>query len=109
MNLSTMCAWSRVPTLIEEAGADATAIALAADLRISGQPTESILVSRHGAVGRIARELNVRFIDQDDERPQPRYTDTCRPRPSSREPVGYGRYPALTPISLPRCATALTA
>jgi len=72
---------SLVPALIESAAADAPAIAVGADLRTRGFAIESMLETLDHVVGRTARELEVIFIDCDDERLERRYTETRRPHP----------------------------
>jgi RNase adapter protein RapZ len=72
---------SLVPALIESAAADASAIAVGADLRTRGFAIESMLETLDEVVGRTARQLKVLFIDCDDERLERRYTETRRPHP----------------------------
>jgi RNase adapter protein RapZ len=72
---------SLVPALIESAAADAPAIAVGADLRTRGFAIESMLETLDEVVRRTVRELQVLFIDCDDERLQRRYTETRRPHP----------------------------
>lgn len=72
---------SLVPALIESAAADAPAIAVGADLRTRGFAIESMLETLDDVLGRTARELEVLFIDCDDERLERRYTETRRPHP----------------------------
>jgi RNase adapter protein RapZ len=72
---------SLVPALIESAAADAPAIAVGADLRTRGFAIETMLETLDDVVGRTARELEVLFIDCDDERLERRYTETRRPHP----------------------------
>jgi UPF0042 nucleotide-binding protein len=76
---------SLVPALIEGAAADAPAIAVGADLRTRGFAIESMLETLDEVVRRTARELEVLFIDCDDERLQRRYTETRRPHPLARD------------------------
>jgi RNase adapter protein RapZ len=72
---------SLVPALIEGAAADAPAIAVGADARTRGFAIESMLKTLDDVVGRTSRELEVVFIDCDDERLERRYTETRRPHP----------------------------
>ena len=77
---------SLVPALIESIAADASAIAVGADLRTRGFATggfaiESMLEPLDAVVGRTGRELKVLFIDCDDEPLQRRYTESRRPHP----------------------------
>jgi len=72
---------SLVPALIESAAADAPAIAVGADARTRGFAIESMLETLDVVVSRTARELEVLFIDCDDERLERRYTETRRPHP----------------------------
>jgi RNase adapter protein RapZ len=72
---------SLAPALIESAAADAPAIAVGADARTRGFAIESMLETLDEVVGRTARELEVLFIDCDDERLERRYTETRRPHP----------------------------
>ena len=72
---------SLIPALIESIAADASAIAVGADLRTRGFAVETMLEPLDAAVGRTGRELKVLFIDCDDERLQRRYTETRRPHP----------------------------
>jgi RNase adapter protein RapZ len=72
---------SLVPALIENEAADAPAIAVGADLRTRGFAIESMLETLDDVVGRTARELQVIFIDCDDEQLERRYTETRRPHP----------------------------
>jgi len=72
---------SLVPALIENAAADAPAIAVGADARTRGFAIESMLETldtlAHGSV----RQLTTLFVDCDDERLERRYTETRRPHP----------------------------
>src|SRR2546427_5489859 len=72
---------SLVPALIEGAAAEAPAIAVGADLRTRGFANESMLETLDNVVGRTTGELEVLFIDCDDERLERRYTETRRPHP----------------------------
>src|SRR5712672_4403428 len=72
---------SLVPALIENAAADAPAIAVGADLRTRGFAVEGVLETLDDVVGRTDRDLEVLFIDCDDERLERRYTETRRPHP----------------------------
>jgi UPF0042 nucleotide-binding protein len=72
---------SLVPALIENVAADAPAIAVGADARTRGFAIESMLEILDDVVGRTTRELEVLFIDCDDERLERRYTETRRPHP----------------------------
>jgi UPF0042 nucleotide-binding protein len=72
---------SLVPALIESAAADAPAIAVGADLRTRGFAVESMLETLDEVARQTARELQVIFIDCDDERLERRYTETRRPHP----------------------------
>jgi len=72
---------SLVPALIESIAADASAIAVGADLRTRGFVIESMLEPLDAVVGRTGRELKVLFIDCDDEPLQRRYTESRRPHP----------------------------
>ena len=72
---------SLVPALIESIAADASAIAVGADLRTRGFAIESMLEPLDAVVGRTGRELKVLFIDCDDEPLQRRYTESRRPHP----------------------------
>src|ERR1700756_4048745 len=67
---------SLVPALIDSAAADAPAIAVGADLRTRGFAIESVLEPLDDVVGRTARQLEVLFVDCDDERLERRYTET---------------------------------
>ena len=87
---------SLVPALIEGIAADASAIAVGADLRtrgfaIGGFAIESMLEPLDAVVGQTGRELKVLFIDCDDEPLQRRYTETRRPHPLAGDrPVADG-------------------
>jgi UPF0042 nucleotide-binding protein len=70
-----------VPALIESVAADAPAIAVGADARTRGFSLQTMIETLDDVVGRTARELNVIFIDCDDERLERRYTETRRPHP----------------------------
>jgi len=72
---------SLVPALIESIAADASAIAVGADLRTRGFAIESMLEPLDAVVGRTGRELKMLFIDCDDEPLQRRYTESRRPHP----------------------------
>ena len=72
---------SLVPALIENAAADAPAIAVGADPRTRGFSIESMLDTLDAAVHDAADGLQVLFIDCDDERLERRYTETRRPHP----------------------------
>ena len=72
---------SLVPALIESIAVDARAIAVGADLRTRGFAIESMLEPLDAVVGRTGRELEVLFIDCDDEPLQRRYTESRRPHP----------------------------
>jgi UPF0042 nucleotide-binding protein len=72
---------SLVPALIESAAADAPAIAVGTDLRTRGFAVESMLETLDLVIGRTSRQLEVLFIDCDDERLERRYTETRRPHP----------------------------
>lgn len=72
---------SLVPALIENAAADAPAIAVGADARTRGFAMESMLETLDTVVRETVRELKVLFIDCDDERLERRYTETRRPHP----------------------------
>ena len=72
---------SLVPALIENAAANAPAIAVGADARTRGFAIESMLEPLDQVVGRTGRRLSVLFIDCDDERLERRYTETRRPHP----------------------------
>jgi RNase adapter protein RapZ len=72
---------SLVPALIENAAADASAIAVGADLRTRGFAIDRMLDTLDDIVRRTARELRVIFIDCDDEQLERRYTETRRPHP----------------------------
>src|SRR6266851_1897086 len=72
---------SLVPALIENAAADAPAIAVGADPRTRGFAIESMLETLDIVVCGTARQLEVLFIDCDDERLERRYTETRRPHP----------------------------
>ena len=98
---------SLVPALIESIAADASAIAVGADLRTRGFAIESMLEPLDAVVGRTGRELKVLFIDCDDEPLQRRYTESRRPHPLA------GDRPVTDGIRLERrvvlrCATVLT-
>jgi len=69
---------SLVPALIENAAADAPAIAVGADTRTRGFAIESMLDS---LVRGSARQLRMLFVDCDDARLERRYTETRRPHP----------------------------
>jgi UPF0042 nucleotide-binding protein len=75
---------SLVPALIESA-ADASAIAVGADLRTRGFTIGSMLGNLAEVVGRTARKLLVIFVDCDDELLERRYTETRRPHPFTGE------------------------
>ena len=70
--------FSLVPALIENAAADAPAIAVGADTRTRGFAIESMLDT---LVCESARQLRMLFVDCDDERLERRYTETRRPHP----------------------------
>ncbi len=72
---------SLVPALIENAAADAPAIAVGADARTRGFAIESMLETLDIVVRRTARQLSMLFVDCDDERLERRYTETRRPHP----------------------------
>src|ERR1700737_4495174 len=72
---------SLVPALIENAAADAPAIAVGADTRTRGFAIESMLETLDILVRGSARQLRLLFIDCDDERLERRYTETRRPHP----------------------------
>jgi RNase adapter protein RapZ len=72
---------SLVPALIENAAADAPAIAVGADARTRGFAIESMLETLDSLVRRSARQLRMLFVDCDDERLERRYTETRRPHP----------------------------
>src|SRR5260370_7050376 len=72
---------SLVPAVIESAAVDAPAIAVGADLRTRGFAVESVLETLDDVVGRTDRDLEVLFVDCDDERLGRRYTETRRPHP----------------------------
>jgi UPF0042 nucleotide-binding protein len=72
---------SLVPALIESAAVDAPAIALGADLRTRGFAVENVLETLDDVVGRTGRDLDVLFLDCDDEQLERRYTETRRPHP----------------------------
>ncbi len=72
---------SLVLALIESAAVDAPAIAIGADLRTRGFAVEGVLETLDDVVGRTDRDLEVLFIDCDDERLERRYTETRRPHP----------------------------
>src|SRR3984893_18312501 len=87
---------SLVPALIESAAVDAPAIAVGADLRTRGFAVESVLETLDDVVGRTDRELDVLFIDCDDEQLERRYTETRRPHPLA------GDRPVMVGIQLER-------
>jgi RNase adapter protein RapZ len=89
---------SLVPALIENAAADAPAIAVGADARTRGFAIESMLETLELVVRGTARQLRVLFIDCDDERLERRYTETRRPHPLS------GDRPIMDGIRLERQA-----
>src|SRR6516162_2283336 len=72
---------SLVPALIQNAAADAPAIAVGADARTRGFAIESMLEALEIVVRGTARQLTVLFIDCDDERLERRYTESRRPHP----------------------------
>jgi UPF0042 nucleotide-binding protein len=72
---------SLVPALIQNAAADAPAIAVGADARTRGFAIESMLETLEIVVRGTARQLTVLFIDCDDERLERRYTESRRPHP----------------------------
>src|SRR6267143_4148813 len=72
---------SLVPALIENAAADAPAIAVGADARTRGFAVESMLDTLDTLVRGSARQLRMLFVDCDDERLERRYTETRRPHP----------------------------
>jgi len=72
---------SLVPALIENAAADAPAIAVGADTRTRGFAIESMLDTLDTLVRGSARQLRMLFVDCDDERLERRYTETRRPHP----------------------------
>ena len=104
---------SLVPALIESIGADARAIAVGADRRtrgfaiggfaIGGFAIESMLEPLDAVVGCTGRELEVLFIDCDDEPLQRRYTETRRPHPLAGDrPVTDGIRLERRIVSAPR-------
>src|ERR1700737_2127609 len=72
---------SLVPALIENAAADAPAIAVGADARTRGFAIESMLETLDTGVSGSARRLRMLFIHCDDERLERRYTESRRPPP----------------------------
>jgi UPF0042 nucleotide-binding protein len=89
---------SLVSALIENAAADAPAIAVGAGARTRGFAIESMLETLDLAVRERARQLKVLFIDCDDERLERRYTETRRPHPPA------GDRPIIDGIRLERQA-----
>src|ERR1700730_14994290 len=89
---------SLVPALIENAAADAPAIAVGADTRTRGFAIESMLCA---LVRGSARQLRMLFVDCDDERLERRYTETRRPHPLA------GDRPIMDGIRLERQAPSL--
>jgi RNase adaptor protein for sRNA GlmZ degradation len=76
---------SLVPALIENAAADAQAIAVGADLRTRGFAIENMPETLGAIVGRTGRAFKVLFIDCDDELLQRRYTENRRLHPLAGE------------------------
>jgi hypothetical protein len=69
-----------------------------ADLRTRGFAIESMLEPLDAVVSRTGRELEVLFMDCDDEPLHRRYTETRRPHLAGDRPETDG-YSARTPIS----------
>jgi RNase adapter protein RapZ len=72
---------SLVPALVESTATDGPAIAVGADTRTRGFAAETMFETLAEVIGRTGRELEVLFIDCDDERLERRYTETRRPHP----------------------------
>lgn len=72
---------SLVPALIENAAADAPAIAVGAYARTRGFRLETMIETLDLSARRAGRELKILFVDCDDERLERRYTETRRPHP----------------------------
>jgi RNase adapter protein RapZ len=82
---------SLVPALLENAAADAPALAVGVDARTRGFGIATMLDTLDGLARRAGRELQVLFIDCDDERLGRRYTETRRPHPLAGDrPVSDG-------------------
>ena len=89
---------SLVPALIETAAADAPAIAVGADARTRGFGFDGMTLALEALSRRSSRELQLLFIDCDDERLERRYTETRRPHPLA------GDRPVMDGIRLERRA-----
>jgi UPF0042 nucleotide-binding protein len=72
---------SLVPALLENAAADAPAIAVGVDARTRGFGIATMIETLDSVAARSKRELEVLFIDCDDEYLGRRYTETRRPHP----------------------------
>jgi RNase adapter protein RapZ len=70
-----------IPALIESIATDNASIAVGVDTRTRGFAAATMLDSLANAVGGHGRDLQVLFIDCDDERLERRYTETRRPHP----------------------------
>ena len=82
---------SLVPALLENAAADAPAVAVGVDARTRGFGIATMLDTLDGLAHRVGRELQVLFIECDDERLGRRYTETRRPHPLAGDrPVSDG-------------------
>ena len=91
---------SLVPALLESAAADAPAIAVGVDARTRGFGIATMLDTLDGLARRTRRELQVLFVDCDDERLARRYTETRRPHPLA------GDRPVMDGIRLERRVVA---
>jgi UPF0042 nucleotide-binding protein len=79
---------SLVPALVAHA-ADAPAIALGVDARTRGFGIAAVLETLESVVQHSRRDLEVLFVDCEDERLARRYTETRRPHPlASERPLG---------------------
>ena len=72
---------SLVPALIESAAADAPAIAVGVDARTRGFGIATMIDTLDALAHGAGRDLQVLFVDCDDERLARRYTETRRPQP----------------------------
>jgi RNase adapter protein RapZ len=82
---------SLVPGLLDSACADAPALAVGVDARTRGFGIATMLETLDALATRAGRELQVVFIDCDDERLGRRYTETRRPHPLAGDrPVADG-------------------
>jgi UPF0042 nucleotide-binding protein len=86
-----------VPALIDTAAADAPAIAVGADARTRGFSIAHLLDDLDVLARDTSRDLQVLFIDCDDEPLERRYTETRRPHPLA------GDRPVLDGIRHERC------